>query len=128
MLRTRLLLIGGILLLVALFARIAAVAPRATGPKQPVPELAFPANTPGLPATLADLKGKVVLLDFWATWCSPCRQSIPELAALQTKYGNKGLQVIGVSVDDASTQSQIPKAIQALGINYPILRVDDLKG
>jgi len=54
----------------------------------------------GKPLSLNDIKGKVVIVDFWATWCGPCVMSIPELVDLQDKYKAKGLVVIGISVDD----------------------------
>ena len=53
---------------------------------------------------LSDFKGKVILLDFWATWCGPCKVEIPWFAELQEKYGPAGLQVVGVSVDDTHEQ------------------------
>ncbi|MDE2126681.1 MAG: TlpA family protein disulfide reductase [Armatimonadetes bacterium] len=95
------------------------------------PDFALPADG-ALPATrLTALRGHVVLLDFWATWCGPCREEIPELVALQSKYGSKGLEVIGVSLDDANTAAAIPDARQRLGINYRVAiasQIPDLHG
>src|SRR5690606_41453693 len=54
----------------------------------------------GRSVKLADFKGKVILLDFWATWCPPCKAEIPGFVELQEQYGEQGLQVVGVSVDD----------------------------
>jgi|HubBroStandDraft_4_1064222.scaffolds.fasta_scaffold117057_1 peroxiredoxin len=55
------------------------------------------------PTALASLRGHVVLLDFWATWCAPCRVSIPKLGALQARYGAQGLKVVGISTEDAQS-------------------------
>src|SRR5215813_4119856 len=51
--------------------------------------------------SLTDFKGKVIILDFWATWCVPCKAEIPGFIDLQRKYGERGLQIIGLSVDDS---------------------------
>lgn len=71
-----------------------------------------------------DLKGKVVILDFWATWCGPCRAEIPGLINLQKRYGKQGLAVIGVSVDQAAS-SEVKQFAQKAGVNYPVVLADD---
>lgn len=65
-----------------------------------------------LQTLVAAQRGKVVLLDFWATWCAPCVASLPELAVLQARYGPRGFQVIAVSFDDADAWER--KALPAL--------------
>ena len=73
---------------------------RLTAVSKPVPALSFTALD-GSGVDLASLKGKVVLLDFWATWCAPCVKELPRLQALQARWQNKGLQIIGISVDSS---------------------------
>jgi thiol-disulfide isomerase/thioredoxin len=72
------------------------------------------------PVRLSDYAGKVVLLDFWATWCGPCKVEIPGFIDLQKKYGNSGFQVLGVSIDDKPEQLK-PYAAE-MGMNYPVLQ------
>ena len=80
----------------------------------------------GKEVSLRQHKGQIVLLDFWATWCGPCRQSIPELVDLQEKYRDEGLVILGVSVDDPRRTSV--KSLLAFKkqykMNYSILGVD----
>lgn len=71
---------------------------------------------------LRRLRGKVVLLNFWATWCAPCQTEIPAFAAWQRKYGPAGLQVIGVSMDDS--EAPVRKAIARLRPGYPMVMGD----
>ena len=69
---------------------------------------------------LSDYKGNVVIIDFWATWCGPCRRGIPEFIELQAEYGEDNLTILGISVDQGDL-SVVPKFAEEYGINYPIL-------
>src|SRR5215469_816232 len=73
----------------------------------------------GKPFALSAYKGKVVLLDFWATWCPPCRKEIPGFIELYDSYRSRGFVVIGVSMDD--TKSDIKRFAKKYKMNYPIL-------
>ncbi len=72
----------------------------------------------GQPLQLANYRGKVVLLDFWATWCAPCRDEIPHFVTLQDKYREQGLQVIGISMDDGP--KPVREFYQQFKMNYPV--------
>jgi peroxiredoxin len=74
----------------------------------------------GKSVRLSDYQGKVVLLNFWATWCPPCKQEMPWFVDLQQRYGSQGLQVIGIAMDDGD-QKTIGSFAQQLGVNYPVL-------
>jgi len=69
---------------------------------------------------LSDLRGKAVLLNFWATWCGPCKIEMPWFVELQNQYASQGLQILGVAMDDASKED-IGKFAKEMGVNYPIL-------
>lgn len=74
----------------------------------------------GKDVKLSDLRGKAVLLNFWATWCGPCKIEIPWFMELQKQYGSQGLVILGVAMDD-NAQEVVPKFAQDMKIDYPIL-------
>jgi cytochrome c biogenesis protein CcmG/thiol:disulfide interchange protein DsbE len=104
------------------------------------PRVATNNNPPAMPATLppsaldaelttldgkafklADLKGKVLIIDLWATWCGPCRASIPELVNLQKEFGPRGLEVIGLDIDpDSDTPEDVKAFADKYDINYKL--------
>ena len=65
------------------------------------------------------MEGKVVLVNFWATWCGPCRMEIPEFNELYEKYSQKGLEIVGISISD--TKKQLENFIKSFDVDYPIL-------
>jgi peroxiredoxin len=80
--------------------------------------------TTGKSVKLSDYRGKAVVLNFWATWCPPCKVEIPWFVDLQKQYGPDGLAVVSVAMNDTSKQD-ISKFAQEMGINYPVLLETD---
>ena len=90
------------------------------GGGQRAPALSGPSLNDRVSFSLSDYEGKVVLVDFWATWCGPCRAEIPELAALHKRLASKGFTVLGVSMDEEGAKVVRPFAAK-LNIPYPII-------
>jgi thiol-disulfide isomerase/thioredoxin len=79
----------------------------------------------GKPFKISDLKGKVFVLDLWATWCGPCRSSIPELVTMQKEYGPKGFEVVGLDIDpDSDTPEDVRAFAKEYDINYKLAFAD----
>lgn len=78
----------------------------------------------GKTVKLSDYKGKIVILDFWATWCPPCRRGVPDLISIQKEF-KKDVVVIGISLDREKTIKDVPGFIKDYGINYPVVYGDD---
>ncbi len=100
------------------------IAQHPLAPEFSLPELSGPM------LTLSSYRGKVVLLDFWATWCDPCREEIPHFVEFQNKYQGKGLQIVGISMDDGP--EPVRDFYQSFHMNYPVAmgnaRIGELYG
>ena len=72
----------------------------------------------GAPQTLEQWRGKVLVVNFWATWCTPCREEIPEFIKLQAQYAANGLQIAGIAID---SPERVAAYAKEMGINYPLL-------
>ena len=86
---------------------------------QPAPQYRAVTLT-GDSASLEQLRGRVVLLNVWATWCHPCREEIPVLQALHTRYAPRGLELVGVSVDSRGEEDTIREFAADFGMTYPL--------
>ncbi|HEV8487427.1 MAG TPA: TlpA disulfide reductase family protein [Blastocatellia bacterium] len=87
-------------------------------------------DTGGRPRSLIDHRGKIVVLNFWATWCKPCRDEIPILVSLDSRYRERGVDFICASADDSSTQKNVAGFARRLKIGFPVwvgATMDDIK-
>jgi thiol-disulfide isomerase/thioredoxin len=100
-----------------------AIVALATPPSGPAPSWRLK-DPDGNLVSSDQFKGKVVVLDFWATWCVPCRIEIPGYIDLQKKYGKDGLVIVGASVDQEGP-AVVKKFMADFGINYPVVMADD---
>lgn len=87
---------------------------------QPAPPVDLPAVTGASGASLASLRGKVVYVDFWASWCGPCRVSFPILEELRSELGDRGFEVLAISVDER--ESDALGFLQEVAVSYPVVR------
>ena len=91
-----------------------------------LPAPAYSARTlGGQPASLADLKGRVVLLNGWATWCIPCQREVPALEKLYTARRGEGLEIIGVNVDVGGAENRVREFMSTYNMTYPVWRDPD---
>lgn len=93
------------------------------------PEFSLP-DLKGAQQDLRDYRGKIVVLNFWATWCVPCAEEMPMLVDIQKRYAAQGVVVIGVSLDDATTRAKIDPFVRKKKVNFPIwlgATTEDLK-
>ena len=100
------------------------VAQAVTAPRPMSPEEALGTKFEGLNDSgshaLNDWHGKVLLVNYWATWCAPCREEIPLLVKLQAQYAGQGLQVVGIATDESS-QKDVKDYLAKMVVNYPML-------
>jgi thiol-disulfide isomerase/thioredoxin len=80
-------------------------------------------NLQGKKVSLKDYKGRPVLVNFWATWCSPCKLEMPWFEEFRQKYGPQGFEILGIAEDDAG-KDEIAKAVKKINVSYPILLTD----
>lgn len=91
---------------------------------QPAPLFALK-STAGQQVSVNNLRGNVLVLEFFATWCAPCRESIPFLNGMIRKYGKQGLQVVGMNVDDNSDENDLKEFAAARKMSYPVVTANE---
>lgn len=112
------------LLALAMMTSAAYLSAEATEIGRPAPQFTLPSLQQGEPVALKDKLGKVIYLDFWASWCAPCRTSFPLLNKLHDKLKAQGFEVVGVSLDE--NKDKAVKFLQEIPVNFTVLH--DAKG
>lgn len=117
-----LILIAGTAILVLTFAVVwlqsAKYEPLVVG--RPAPDFAL-SDLNDKPYRLSDFRGKVVFLNFWATWCKPCREEMPSMEILNKNFEKDGLVILAVSIDRVTTTKEIPPFVKGLNLTFPVL-------
>jgi peroxiredoxin len=115
--------IAGLLLLARFRQALPGAAPArntvASSPGHSAPDFDL-TDLQGHEVKLSDLRGKAVVINFWASWCAPCKQEIPWFVEMQKRYGSQGLQIVGISMDDGDPKEVVKFAAEN-AINYPVL-------
>ncbi len=116
---------GLIALLLSLAVPVAHAAPPAATPATKKSLDIFNVSLPDLenkPRKLSDWRGKILVVNFWASWCGPCRDEMPEFMQLQNQYRDKGVQFVGIAADNPQAAADFARK---LGINYPVLQGEE---
>ena len=92
-----------------------------------MPQFSLSEVTTGEVVASSAYQGKIVLVNFWATWCPPCREELPSLKSLQEKYGDEGFSVLGVSIDKGGKKI-VSRFVRKMEINYPVVLADSSLG
>lgn len=93
------------------------LAPRLKAKEVTIPEFAYP-DIGDVQRSSSEWAGKILIINFWASWCPPCRKEIPEFVKLQKTYGDRGLQIIGIAIEEKQPAAEYA---ESMNINYPIL-------
>jgi cytochrome c biogenesis protein CcmG/thiol:disulfide interchange protein DsbE len=121
--KSRLLILGvGTAILMAVFTLVwlqsAKYEPLAVG--KPAPDFSL-SDLNDKPYRLSDFRGKVVFLNFWATWCKPCREEMPSMEILNKNFEKDGLVILAVSIDRVTTTKDIPPFVKGMNLSFPVL-------